>query len=294
MMLQEIAQTELNRIDLRTRGLLITLHLHAFTARKYDRKVSTKTAETHQASKDAGRYNKKLIDTEKYLKPITKLQSEIRQYHYDHTLPWMDGSRILNVLIFDEYCSQLNDYMDKHDAMVNTFMAVYPQAKLEAETLLGEMFNPDEYPGEDMVRSKFDVEFYVSPLPDVEDFRMTLPDSVVQQTALKIEQTYQSSLQDAHRRLYDCIKAIAEKLPAYDKGQIKTFRDTVITNLQEVIDLMPALNISDDARLKFITEMADRKLAKHEPSQLRDDPLLRSQVAQDAANILAKMNIGSP
>jgi len=290
--LKSIATEEMQRIDLRSRAMLVVLHLSAFTCRKYDRKASKDTIDANNAQADAGRFNKKLIDTEKYLKPITKLQGEIRQFHYDNTLPWSEGHRVLNCSHHEHYAGAMNTYIDKHDRLVETFVEVWPQAVQEASELLGGMFKPGEYPPADIVRRKFDVVFDITPLPDAEDFRVELPQYVIDRTARRIEETYQAALNDAHKRLTGAIKDIAEKLPAWLSGQQKSFKDTLITNLEDIIELMPALNINNDPNLTFLASMAKRKLACYDPKLLREDKAEAQKVAQEAKNILARMNLG--
>jgi hypothetical protein len=47
--------------DLHTRAMLVSLRISAWSARKYDKKISLEVAANHGASADAGRYNKYLM-----------------------------------------------------------------------------------------------------------------------------------------------------------------------------------------------------------------------------------------
>lgn len=65
--------------NLAEKALLVTLNISQWSARKYDRKVTEEVNDTHQA-KDAGRFNKLLID-KTHLDEIQKIVNEARHFH---------------------------------------------------------------------------------------------------------------------------------------------------------------------------------------------------------------------
>src|SRR5262252_4230560 len=81
------------------KATLVSVEISQWSARKLDRRVTDEINSSHNASADAGRYNKLLIEA-KRLEKINKLVSAARDAYYTHTKPWADeGLRILpNVL----------------------------------------------------------------------------------------------------------------------------------------------------------------------------------------------------
>jgi hypothetical protein len=276
-------------IDLRTKGVLVTLHLRAYSARKHDRVVTQQTNSEHDASHKAGRYNKQLIDVATYLEPITKLSTEIRQYHYDLTLPWLEGSRMLSMTHFETYCAAMNEKLDQYRRLTQNFIDAYPQAKEQARTFLGKMYREADYPTIQEISRKFVGEYFVTPLPDTSDFRIDLPDYAIAKTAAKIQESINIATRDAWTRLHEAVTHIYEKMSGFETGDTKRLHDTMIGNLRDLVALMPGLNITEDPALTAITAAVEDHLTGASVEQLRESETARKELKRKAADILARM-----
>jgi hypothetical protein len=90
---------------------------------------------------------------------------------------------------------------------------------------------------------------------------------------------------------------MAESLEDYaevrdEDGKIKKvnpFRDSAVNNIQELVDLLPALNVTGDTSLTKVTNDIKERLLAGSPQELREDPMLRKTVAKDARKILEDM-----
>lgn len=108
--------------------MIVTLNVSCWTARKQDKKVSAEVEASHNA-KDAGRYNKLLIDKH-HLDPLTNWAGQIRATHYKMTLPWMDnGGRLLPVPDGSDFRV---DISDKEADRIREDMAAKVQARQDA------------------------------------------------------------------------------------------------------------------------------------------------------------------
>ena len=88
---------------IQNKAMLVRLSVSMWTARRYDRKVSDQAAADFAAKNDAGRYNKMLV-AQDAISRMTKIVSEVRDWHYTHTLPWQDdGQRILTATYYLDY-----------------------------------------------------------------------------------------------------------------------------------------------------------------------------------------------
>jgi len=86
------------------------------------------------------------------------------------------------------------------------------------------------------------------PLPDASDFRVSLGKEETERIQRQITATVQASLTVASRelwqRLYEAVSHMAERLSAYKVGEETVehpFRDTVVTNLVRLVDVLPKL-----------------------------------------------------
>ena len=68
------------------------------------------------------------------------------------------------------------------------------------------------------------------------------------------------------------------------------FHDTLVSNLQSIVELIPKLNFTGDRNLEQIGATCAEALAVHDPQALRDDAILRARVAAQAKEISSIMD----
>ena len=114
--------------------MLVHLKLEAWSARKYDRKVTQETNDAHGATADAGRYNKHLMpaDAATY-KALTQHIGALRLTNYAQTLPWSDeGWRLLPVKNYQNYTDTIRAGQHTFNRLLSEFVADYPALRAEA------------------------------------------------------------------------------------------------------------------------------------------------------------------
>lgn len=79
---------------LQKNSLIVSLSVSQWTARRHDKEITKEVKNTHNASEDAGRYNKLLVAKE-HTDPINKVAGKARTFHYENTLPWGDNNERL-------------------------------------------------------------------------------------------------------------------------------------------------------------------------------------------------------
>lgn len=275
--------------SLQTKAMLVTLSVSCWTARKQDKKVAAEVEASHNASGDAGRYNKLLVD-KVHLDPLTSFAGQIRAYHYKMTLPWMDnGARLLPSKLFMEYSTELRKLKAQYMSLVNDFINLY-EARLiqEARLRLGTMYDPDDYPRGYELRAKFDVETDVTPVPDGQDFRVDVGDAErqrIQQDIIdKVAERQAAAQRDAWVRVREAVRTIELRCSA-DKARIY---DSLIDNARDLARILPGLNVSGDSVMDRVCEQITEKLIV-DPQRLRNSRSARLRVAQDAREILEMM-----
>jgi hypothetical protein len=265
--------------------MLVTLTISQWTARKHDRSVSNEVDKTHGA-KDGGRYNKLLIRKEA-LEPMSKIESAARLYLYKMTLAWGDnGERLLPADLFLEFGPQMQKFRNDFEVATKNFVAEYPTLVQEARTRLGTLYDPADYPAD--IRDKFCFSPpAVTPVPSANDFRVNLSagyvDSIKADITERMNQRQKDSLKQVWMRVRDVVSKMSERL-----GNEKSpLFDSLIGNARDLIDILPALNLTNDAELNAIAAELQGILVPVD--RMRQDKRLRADVASKADAILAKL-----
>lgn len=271
--------------NLAEKALLVTLNISQWSARKYDRKVTEEVNDTHQA-KDAGRFNKLLID-KTHLDEIQKIVNEARHFHYENTLPWSDlGDRLLPSKNYFEYIQKLSRYKTSFEACVDTFCKKYDSMINEAQGRLNSLFDSRDYPAD--ISGRFGFKTVFMPIPETAGFRVDLDTTEIDKLKSDIETEVQDRFTNATQELYSRIKTQLEKMHERLKDADNKFRDTLFTNLADLIDLLPRLNVSNDRMIEALC--SDMKGLLVNPDSVRADELLRKRKADEVNAILNNLN----
>jgi len=277
-------------MNLSDRALLVQLSVSQWTARKYDKRATRQVAETFHNFVDQGRYNKALLPMNSLLDNVHKKTTHVREKFYKNTLPWgIEGTMMLPSA---NYLSFMNDFRKEKgewEYLVNEFVDNYDALKLDAERVLGELYDPADYPAASEVRRKFSMDMAVFPVPTA-DFRVSIGSDeltrIQQDVERRVTEAQQQALNEVWQRLYDRVKHMAEKLA--DPKAI--FRDSMVENAREICALLPRLNFTDDPNLESMRQAVEATLIKH-PDALRNDPDLRRDTAAEAKAIMDKMSV---
>lgn len=274
-------------VSLTEKAMLISLNVGAWTARKYDAKVTEKINTKYNAGTDAGRYNKVLIVGE-HLKAIGQLDNQIRTFHYERTLPWGDNNqRVILNKGYAEYSDTMRKWKEERSKLIYELISAFPGYVEDAKVRLGRMFNQNDYPNQNEIERKFYFDFSVMPIPSSDDFRVSLNagevDRIRQDIERRIQQSISGAMRDLFARLQKVVSHMVEKLG--DKKGI--FRDSLVENVCELMNILPALDLVDDPEFDKIKADIEEKLCKFSAADLREDPKARKVVAKDAAVVLS-------
>ena len=281
--------------SLSSRAMLCSLSIAQWSASKHDREASAEIAAHHGAQPDVGRYNKILIPKET-LAELRHIAGEARREHYFMTLPWDDnGYRVLPAAVYMDHTEKLREYSRKFALAVDNFAAQFDRLVVEARSRLGGLFRPGDYPTSKELREKFSFETKVMPLPDANDFRVSLGDEERDRIRRKYRASVEASLTLASRelwqRMYNAVSHKAQRLSAYKatgNGVEHPFRDSIVTNLIELVDVMPKLNVTSDPELERLTAEVRASLLI-DPDELRQSESTRTETAKRAAEIAQRM-----
>lgn len=271
------------------RALLVQLNVSQWTARKLDKKATKQVADTNHASKDAGNYNKKLLPMSDSLANIHTMTGDIRREFYANTLPWgLENTHMLPTANYLAFMTTFRKRKADWETVVRKFLVDYPSLQITAQRFLGNLYNHEDYPDVRDLRVKFKMDLVVMPVP-TNDFRVQLADDelagIHADIQRRVEESSGLAMKEAWHRLYGHVKLMAERL-SNTEGRLY---ESLFDNAAELCTILPRLNFADDPHLEAMRCEVEAKLASHTKDSIKDNPVLRKQVADQAADIMARM-----
>lgn len=291
-------------MTLSTKAMLTKMQIRMWTARKHDKDASDEIAAIHDAIGDAGRFNKLLLP-KTAMAPIQSAATALRAHHALNTLPWtLDGVGLLPATNYFPYMAEHKRLAIMFDAEKEAFLSRYDAAQKSAQHTLGDLYRDDDYPSQDDLASRIACEVTVWPMPDAADFRVDLGDAEAARIRSEIEQSVNDACAAAVRslwqRVHDTVSAMHDRLTKFSKdadGKVHhPFRDSLVGNMRELVDLLPRLNFSNDPDLQDMIVLLTQKLCAVEPDALRSDDALRASQAAECARVFNLMSgyVGTP
>lgn len=221
------------------------------------------------------------------------------------------GMGILPALLIPEYREKMRVFKNEVDHLVESTFLHDPQKWIDwAVNEHNGTFEPKNYPGcvrdeagtvtldidkfRDVMRKKFYVRSEVMPVPNAEGFTQSLSELLgtdAHSVDLRVADAEKEAQRELLKRLIGPVQKMAEKLTEQPKGKQKdvVFRDTLIGNIAEIVELAPKMNLTGDIVINaFVDEMKD--LTKYTPEDLRDDKGKRNEAAEKAADIMKRMS----
>lgn len=276
-------------MHLNDKALLVQLTISCWTARKYDKRITEAVADQHNVSRAVGRFNKALLPMANKLDAVQTRAAAIRTEYYTHTLPWnMDGTQLLPTSNYLNFMTMFRKYKAEWEQLVASFIADYPQLKLDAQQTLGPLYNDKDYPSVADMQRRFKMDLNVMPIPST-DFRVALAqgevDAIKVDMQARLEAAQAGAMKEIWQRLYDKVEHYIDRLSNPDTR----FHDTLVENARELCSILPRLNFTNDPQLTSMCREVENKLTRYNPDVLRADKSLRQTVAADAQAIADKM-----
>lgn len=284
-------------------AMLSTLKVCQWSARKTDKKVTREVNESHNAARDAGRYNKQLL-AKSALEKIQTIAGEARKSHYRMTQPWLDdGARILPAKLFIEYSNELRQARERFESAVAEFVANYPSFVEQARLDLNGMFDASDYPDAAKIAAAFDFGTRVYAMPDSSvssDIRIAIgdqqADDIRKATEAASAEALQGAMRDAWQRIAKVVGAMVERLNAYKPAAGKgertegNFHASLVTNIRDLVSVLPCFNLQQLPELDAITARMEQELCAHDADELKDSMQLREATARAAASIMDQVS----
>lgn len=277
-------------------AMLVDFNISTYSGRKQDRKTQDEVTSAKGAgSKRAASVYKSLFAECKELDAITKFQAQARAAHYRLTLPWSDnGTRLLPTKAMFEYQQVMGEYNTEFFRLVGEFLDRYDTLVAAAAFQLGTLFDRSEYPMREEVAGKFSMNTSFWPLPTSGDFRLDIESEIQQdliaQCDKRTEQLLAAAQRDAWDRLHEVLSRMSDRLTIEDDGTKRKFHDTLVTNAEELCQLLTTLNVTNDPALERARLQLRDTLIGVSPDELRKHDDARAETKRRVDDILNAFN----
>jgi len=292
----EVAISTIDVTTIASSASLVDMKISQWQARKKDKRASNEVAYANNAETGIANVTKDLLADSQELKAIHDMTSVIRVFNQDMTFPWGMHNLLPTSRYFD-YHKRITEMFQKWDGLVSEFLASYEWHLAHTHALadkMGDLFNPDEYPPLDEVRSKFSYRLGYYPVPQ-NDWRVEMNQAgltqMQEQFSDYVENNVKGMFTRVYKQLLTPLQNMSEKLDYTDEEKAKaprqfSFRNTLVGNLIEMIDTLEQVNVTNDTELAEtrmqLVEMLDGVTA----DGLRDDAYLRRETKRKVDDLI--------
>ena len=275
---------------LNEQAMLVRLRVSGWGGKIADRDVSRDVAERAGAGdkpSNVGVYNKLLVKREA-TKTINQLAMNLRDTHEFYTMPWDDGSyRLIPISLYQEYKDKMDALIEARNDALRILLRDWDEYVDEAKERLGDLFDRGDYPSKAELAEKIAASVLPMTVPDARHFaakamehsaREAVREDIEKHIAGKIDLAVRSIFS----RLKDAVEAISERLEEPEEGERpKTFKNTLVTNLADILDILPDLNLTDNPQLAEIGEELKTAIEGVEPDNLRPNSKTYNKAARE-------------
>jgi len=227
---------------------------------KSDKDLRSQLADDVSAQSDLLNVQKYLVGKE-HSKYFRRIINKVRnEFYYPQTLPWNDNSsddegmvvsgwRLCPNSNLDNLIAQMSQSKRDFEKEVDEFLEFYPARIKQAKVLLGDAFDPLDYPDSDYIREKFRFEFETNMIPNYSsDIRLKVSASARAKIESDVTNRIQSNALSASKAIIDSlveqVSHIADKVGQYDPKdkQGGFFKDSSFEKLRQAISVLPNFN----------------------------------------------------
>ena len=271
-------------------AMVLNLAIGLWQGYRLDKDASRKVTDDANAEGDAARVNKHLIP-KAALKDVSSLASAIRVHFYTNTLPWKDnGDRLLTRVLYTKFIEEHEELVGQFNTAVRKFLDTgYPAAVEQAAFRMGDLFKSEDYPRVSDLERRFYVQLDIDAVTEAGDFRVAMEKTQLDSIQSTMEQAMQKRIAGAMQSVWERLLKVVAHLHEKLADQDAVFRDSAVRNIEELVELLPGLNVLDDPNLERMRKEVEYSLTGLDLKDLRKDPAVRSAAAKEAEEIMESM-----
>ncbi len=236
---------------------------------------------------------KKLLDTSHpAFKTVTAVRGRAVAYWKGVSLPYPEpGIRLIRQTDIQDFDQRMAYFREELDEAVADLEQHFEELQSAARNRLGDLFNPADYPHSLLGLFAIEHDFpSVEPPNYLRQLSPELYEQECQRMQVRFDEAVQLAEQAFLEELTKLVEHITERLSGQTDGRPKVFRDTAIANLTEFFQRFRTLNVRSNAQLDALVDRAQQIVAGIQPQQLRDNGVLRQQVASQLAGVQSSLD----
>jgi len=291
---------------LQNTALLCGLRTRALGLQRTHKSASAEVTTQHKATINAVtvRVNR-LADADTYHRKLVGLQNNMRKLFETHTLPWdgAGGWRLLPNASFLKLAGLVNPLQKEIALCIEEYREKAPEIIAKARANLGDLALEIALPTVEELSTAYEARLEFGSIPDTKALK-NLPPAITgklaQHMQTRAQTAYDAALDDINNRMVKPLQHLIERLDAFEEreGREKmegvrdlqgVFRDTTVSNITELADVLPTLNVLGDHNtteaVNAVVELAGSITAE----SLRASRERRDAARAKAASILAGM-----
>jgi hypothetical protein len=277
-------------MNITDKAVCLSLQVSSLGNRK---KLSTDSFEV-EADKTMISATKQLLDADEY-NNIKKLDAEMKSWLAKRALPsfFKSGIYLIPFQLVEKVDKRLEDYRVNRDSLVGKFVNAYSRLKEEARGRLNGVFNEADYPPLSEVGKAFGVKSnYV--VFDTPNALKGISEEMWQREKQRAEEMWRDAsaeIQNAVRASFaDLVSHMVERLAPGEDGKPKIFKETLVGNMNEFLELFEARNITDDDALAELVSKARAIMAGVDPEKLRKNKSIRESVQASMSQLKSSLD----
>jgi hypothetical protein len=294
---------ELNKppvfVSLASSGMIINVEVNVWSATKQDRTISKEVTTAYKADDEAARVVKHLLAGDPTHKKLLNHRQTIYNWVKKRTYDWSGSNRYLPLAALEKFKTEFNQLEAEYKKLTDEFVEKYPDIVAAMAFKQGDMFNANEYPSAEEVRSKFRMKLFVHPVPE-NDFRVSIADDIreelerhyAEEATSKVEEI----MRDASERLVEFIKRIAHacrEVETEADGKVrrpKVYEGT-IEGAKEMCELLKDFNLTGDRQLEDMRRDLLATLNDVTAKDIRESDATRAHVKSEMDKIMNKFGL---
>jgi hypothetical protein len=271
-------------------SMLVEVNISNWVGRKKDKRASEDVVTQNHAAAGVANVNKKLLADSDNLRAIQQHVTATRSAHAHMTMPWSNsGLRLLPTAQYFKYQQTMTDMQNEFERLITNFLDSYNDEVIDVQMKLGDLFSRDDYPTTGDLERKFGFSINYMPLPDAGDFRIDIGNEalaeVKQQYSEFYAKQYSTAMNDVWTRLHKALTSMSDRLDYSSKEDKKVFRDTLVSNVTDMIELLRVCNVTNSSQMSAMADSLEEAMSGVTPDALREDDYFRAETkaAVDAA-----------
>ena len=235
---------------------------------------------------------RKFLVNPELLSPIKTASHQARNTVKKHALPFPITSLYLipkeSLGIVDQ---ALEGFKERFWGRVNDFVDQYDLAREEAQTILRDLFNETDYPGDISTRFKFEWRFLALELPKKSSI---LTPAIYKREKEKfeamMEETRQMATETLAGELGEIVNNLVERLNGNGNGKGKSINSAMLNKMRDFFDAFETKNLFDDEKLNEVVAQAHSVVDGISSYGIKYNDVMRKRITDSMSDLKETVN----